>query len=91
MSEFLDFYKEKKLKKKNSANNKLIESRVAETIDIVLSEKLENNIEYHIFEVKSKILSSVISVIDKSPLVDKYIIVQIDTNLFKAKLKNIKL
>lgn len=87
--ELLNYLKERKLKKKIGNNYKLLESKIAESLDNILSEQLSDDIKLHVFEINKKYIDSAIAVIDKPPLSNKYIIVQIDETLFEARLKDI--
>ena len=89
--EFLDVLKDRKLKRKGVSDRRLKESRIADSIDEMLSSNLTDDIHSMVFEVKPNSVEYVLSVIDKAPLVDKFDIVQIDNVLFNASLKVINI
>lgn len=90
--EILDYLKERRRKDKNKSAQKFNDSKVAENLDKTLEEVFEEDIKYVVFEVSDSIVQSVIEVIDRKPLIDKYIITQESgKNLFRASVRDITL
>lgn len=87
--EILDYYKEMRRRKKDKSEGSFEDSSMGKSIDILLSEALQIDMEYVEFEVREQKLPAVISAIDKKPLIEKYNIQQIDGTLFRASLKDI--
>lgn len=90
--EILDYLKERRRKDRNTSEQRFNDSKIAENLDKTLEEILEDDIKYVVFEVSESIVQSVIEVIDKKPLVDKYVITQeMGKNLFRASVRDITL
>lgn len=90
--EILDYLKERRRKDKNMSEQRFNDSKIAENLDKTLEDIFEEDIKYVVFEVSDSIVQSVIEVIDRKPLVDKYVITQESgKNLFRASVRDITL
>lgn len=90
--EILDYLKERRRRSKNNSEQKFNESKIAENLDSILEDVLTEDVKFVVFEVSDAIVQAIIEVIDKKPLIDKYIITQESgKNMFKAAVRDITL
>lgn len=90
--EILDYLKERRRRGKNNSEQKFNESKIAENLDSILEDVLTEDVKFVVFEVSDAIVQAIIEVIDKKPLIDKYIITQESgKNMFKATVRDITL
>lgn len=90
--EILDYLKERRRRSKNNSEQKFNESKIAENLDSILEDVLTEDVKFVVFEVSDAIVQAIIEVIDKKPLIDKYIITQESgKNMFKATVRDITL
>ncbi len=89
--ETLDILKENRKRKKQKTNVGMLESKVKLEIEDLAREYLDEYTDELMFEVGDIALDAVLTMKDKSPLIDKYIITQIDKTLFTISLRPIEI
>lgn len=92
MGELFDYFKDKYSKQDKSATQDMMEhSKIKNAVCDACDAHLKVAGEEFQFEVSSKALPHVVSVILEEPLRSKYDIVQISPTMFSARLKEIEL
>lgn len=92
MGELLDYLKNRYIKKNASnSNDQMSKTIVKNTISELCEEYLKDVGDVLKFEVLSKDLPYVVSVIDEEPLKSKYVINQVSKTLFEAVLREVEI
>lgn len=87
--EVLDILKENRQKKKKAMNSNMLENRVRLEVEELAKKYLEDYSDILTFECSTNSVDALLTMKDKSPLVNKYIIEQLNETLFTISLRPI--